>query len=239
MRLLALDTATSVCAVALMEDGRAVVEYSPVLHRTHSQRLVPLLDQALAEAGWSRSHLDAIAVGAGPGSFTGVRIGMTTAKALAFALDRPLATVSTLEASALSPLLGEAGSGPAADDLVCPLLDARRGEVYTALYRVAGPAQLQWEAEAVSLPVEEWLERLPRGETAWFTGEGVPAHQARLQEVGGWRMVGQPLLRALAVGLLGHRDAVAGRTVDPLQAVPRYVRRPQPEVLWEERNRGL
>lgn len=241
MRLVAMDTATAVCAVALTEDGRPVVEYNPVLVRTHSQRLVPLLDQALAEAGWSRTSLDGVAVGAGPGSFTGVRIGMSTAKAMAFALDRPLAAVSTLEATALSPLLPPAKADaategrPAVGERVCPLLDARRGEVYTALYRVVGPAELEEIAPATSPVLEDWLGRLPP-EPVWFAGEGAEAQRQRLQEGAPlWRIVARPHLRGLAVALLGGRELESGRRLDPALALPRYVRRPQAEVLWEER----
>lgn len=252
MRLIALDTATTVCAVALLEDGRPVVEHSPVLVRTHSQRLMPLIDQALAEAGWSRASLDAVAAGEGPGSFTGVRIGLTTGKALAYALDRPLVTVSTLEAVALSALLPESGDGsgvaaegrpsagpgdgPREGDLVCPLLDARRGEVYTALYRVVAPAALRQETPAVSPVLEEWLGGLPAG-ALWFTGDGAAEHRQRLlQEADrGRRIAGRENLRALAIALLGEREVAAGRTISPLKAVPRYVRRPQAEVIWEQR----
>lgn len=247
MRIVAMDTATAVCAVALLEDGRTVVEYNPVLVRTHSQRLVPLLDEAMAEAGWTRSSLDGVAVGAGPGSFTGVRIGMTTAKAMAFALDLPLVAVSTLEALALSPILPAAGptssgspgvgpdSAPAVGDLICPLIDARRGEVYTALYRIAGPTDLREVAPAVSPVLGDWLEQLPP-EPLWFAGEGAVAQRIRLQEgTASWRIVAEPFLRGQAVALLGRRELKAGRRLDPVEALPHYVRRPQAEVLWEER----
>ncbi|MGE5590388.1 MAG: tRNA (adenosine(37)-N6)-threonylcarbamoyltransferase complex dimerization subunit type 1 TsaB [Bacillota bacterium] len=242
-----MDTATAVCAVALTEDGRPVVEYNPILVKTHSQRLVPLLDEALAEAGWSRSSLDAVAVGAGPGSFTGVRIGMSTAKAMAFALDLPLSAVSTLEATALSSLLPPADAAadetaaaetnvrPAVGELVCPLLDARRGEVYTALYRAAGPAELEEAVPATSPVLEDWLKQLPP-KPVWFAGEGAESQRRRLQEgAAPWRIVAQPFLRGLAVALLGRRELEAGRRLDPVEALPRYVRRPQAEVLWEER----
>ncbi|MHB9144907.1 MAG: tRNA (adenosine(37)-N6)-threonylcarbamoyltransferase complex dimerization subunit type 1 TsaB [Symbiobacteriia bacterium] len=248
MRLVAIDTATAVCAVALMEDGQCVVEKSPELVRTHSQWLVPLLDEALADAGWGRRDIEAVAVGEGPGSFTGVRIGLSSAKAIAFALGVPLVTVGTLEAIALSTLLPPAdmaaaqaaASGPQVGDLVCPLLDARRGEVYTALYRVVAPAELRQERPPVSPTLSVWLAELPIEGRLWFTGEGVQAYRPQLLEEAarGRRISAQATLRALAVGLLGQREVLAGRTVVPDAAVPLYVRRSQAEVVWEQRQGG-
>lgn len=220
-----------------MDGDQCIVEKSPVLLRTHSQQLVPLLDEALAEAGWRRQDLGAVAVGEGPGSFTGVRIGLSSAKAIAFALDVPLVTVSTLEAIALSTLLPPAAPVPQVGDLVCPLLDARRGEIYTALYRVLGPAELREERPPVSPTLAEWLTGLPGDVPVWFTGEGVQSYRAQLMEEAarGRRIAPQESLRARAVGLLGQGSLRAGRTVPPVEAVPRYVRRSQAEVIWEQR----
>lgn len=161
MLTLGFDTATPACTVALVEDGQLLVELTVVHPRAHGARLMPLIAQALTEAGRPRSDLDGIAVGIGPGSFTGLRVGLATAKGLAFALGLPVAPVGTLEAMAH----GLMGAGLP----VAPMLDARRGAAYAALFDegrpVTGPRVL---------PVREWLEevdRLRRGRPVLWPGE--------------------------------------------------------------------
>ena len=130
MRLLAVDTSTLTGAVALLEDDTLVAESRLNVALTHGERLLPAIDGILAAAGWSLAELDALAVAVGPGSFTGLRIGVSTVKGLAFATGKPTVPVSTLEALAWSL--------PLAAHPVCPVLDARKGEVYTALFLTRG-----------------------------------------------------------------------------------------------------
>lgn len=143
LKLLAIDTATSSMTVAVTEDGRVLKEINSHAERNHSIYLVPHIKQALAELGLQPADLSGIAVGRGPGSYTGVRIGITVAKTIAWALGLPLVGVSSLEAMAAgggSALLG--GQRPAEDASsvnqatvwLVPLLNARRGQAYTALY---------------------------------------------------------------------------------------------------------
>lgn len=134
MRVLGLDSATLVAGVAVVDEKRVIMEGFLQTRRVHSERLLPLLDTWLREAELKLEHLDGIAVTSGPGSFTGLRIGISTAKGLAQVLGIPLVGVPTLDALALN-LAGSAG-------LVCPILDARKGEIYTALYRSPHPGQL-------------------------------------------------------------------------------------------------
>ena len=163
--ILGIDTITLACSVALLQDGVLLAEFTLNVKKTHSERLMPLVEKLLQESGVEREQLQAIAVAAGPGSFTGIRIGVATARALAQGLAIPAVGISTLEA------LAEGITAPGA--LVCPLLDARRNQVYTALYRretaLAGGLELLIPAAAVYLP--PFLERLRQyGEPVIFTG---------------------------------------------------------------------
>lgn len=125
MNLLAIETATESCSVALLY-GDTVIDRSEVAPRRHAERVLPMAESLLAEAGLGRRQLDAIAVGRGPGAFTGVRLGVSMAQGLGLALDVPVATVSSLAALAME---AEAGPGP-----VLALIDARMGEIYAGAF---------------------------------------------------------------------------------------------------------
>src|SRR3990172_1266934 len=132
MRVLALETATLAGGVALLDGARVVGQYLLDVRVTHSERLMVAVDRLLADAGWRPEDLEGLAVSVGPGSFTGLRIGLSTVKGLALALAIPVAAVPTLDA--MAAML------PWATLPVCPVLDARKGEVYAALYRWDGAA---------------------------------------------------------------------------------------------------
>lgn len=131
-RILSLETSTPVCSVALHEDGQ--LKFLSEIHedQSHAGKLAPLIDQTLAIAGWNANTLDAVAVSAGPGSYTGLRIGTSTAKGLCFALDIPLIAVDTLKLLAQKISRQNLVSG-----YLCPMLDARRMEVYYSLFSPA------------------------------------------------------------------------------------------------------
>ena len=176
--LLALDTATEACSVALLHDGRVLSHYE-VAPRMHAQRLLPMIQQLLGEAGIAASALDAIAFGRGPGAFTGVRIAIGVVQGLAFALDRPVLPVSNLAVLA-QRALREHGATQ-----VASAIDARMDEVYWGCYRVeAGEMRLLGQ-EAV-LPPEQ--AEAPRGcDGEWFgagTGWGTFAARLALRPVG-------------------------------------------------------
>lgn len=141
MLLLSLDTSTTVCSVALHRDNVLLACYELHTERTASARLTTLIQDVVAHTGHQMSDLDAVAVAKGPGSYTGLRIGVSTAKGLCFALNKPLLAVNTLQAMAAqihSSLIRFGGPIPHSSFLLCPMLDARRMEVYCALYDVAG-----------------------------------------------------------------------------------------------------
>lgn len=130
MKLLALDSTAKVASVALCEDGRLLGEYTINNGNTHSETLLPMVESMLKIFDLSIDDIDAFAVAAGPGSFTGVRIGVATVKGLAFGTDKPCFGISTLEALAKNPSVTKG--------LICPVMNARRNQVYTALFRANG-----------------------------------------------------------------------------------------------------
>jgi tRNA threonylcarbamoyladenosine biosynthesis protein TsaB len=143
MRVLAVETSSLAGGVALLDDERLIAEYVLDVSITHSERLMAAVDRVLGDARWTPRSLDALAVAVGPGSFTGLRIAVSTVKGLAVALGVPIAAVPTLDAMAAAL--------PWAALPVCPVLDARKGEVYACLYRWDGAAmRREWEYLALS-----------------------------------------------------------------------------------------
>lgn len=231
LKLLALDTSTLSASVALLEGRRVVYECTLENGNTHSQNLMPLIDGAFAMAGWQQEDLHALAVTVGPGSFTGLRIGVATAKGLAMALRLPVAAVGTLDALAMGVLPWPG--------LIVPLLDARRDQVYTATFRQQEEAPRALTPPR-ALDVRALISELSReDEPVVFCGDGLRAHGPLLQEALGSRAVLAPAcargVRASAVGLLGLLQIEAGRAPDPATLVPQYLRRPQAKTLLEQR----
>src|SRR6058998_2301943 len=164
MRVLAVETSTMSGGAALLDGERVVGEYILDVRITHSERLMVAVDQLLSDAGWSAGDLEGLAVAVGPGSFTGLRVGLSTVKGLALALSIPVAAVPTLDA--MAAML------PFAALPVCPVLDARKGEVYASLYRWDGVA-MRREWEYLALAPEALAARL--GEPAIVLGDAAPA----------------------------------------------------------------
>jgi len=190
---------------------------------THSERLLPAVDRALDEARITLDGLGGIAVSIGPGSFTGLRIGLSTAKGLAYATGLPLVGVPTLEAMAWTL--------PAARWQVCPVLDARKQEVYAALFRHE-PEGLRRVTEDAALPPED-LCRLIRNPTL-FLGDGADAYGALFRERLGDKMLLPPLAsrgaRPACVAELGRRRLLRGERDEPDSLVPRYLRPSEAEL---------
>lgn len=207
------------------------------IKKTHSERLMPLLDQMLTESGVECEELEAVAVSAGPGSFTGLRIGVATARALAQGLNIPAVGVSTLEA------LAEAV--PAPDALICPLLDARRSQVYTALYRRSQkpPYNLKTVIEPAALALNELISALQNQDgPIIFLGEGLPAYKAELEKaLPGRALIAEApfrVCRAALVALAGRRLLKADPGADYRRLLPFYLRRPEAERLAAEKRGG-
>ena len=226
MKIIGIESSSLVASVALVEDEKTLGQYTVDHRKTHSQTLLPMLDELLRMTETPIDAVDAVAVASGPGSFTGLRIGAATAKGLCLAAGKPLIAVPTLEAMAYS-FWGARGP-------VCPILDARRSQVYTALYRFdeAGRMQTLQEAQAVEISaVIEWVRRA--GEPVVFLGDGIPVQKETLQkELGALaRFAPAHLARqqAAAVAALGLEYFREGKTVDADRFAPEYLRISQAE----------
>lgn len=232
MKILAIDSSGLAASAAVTEDGILIAEYTVHYKKTHSQTLLPMIDEISRMIDLDLSTLDAIAVAGGPGSFTGLRIGSATAKGLGLALDKPLIPVPTLEAMAYN-LYGAAG-------LVCPMMDARRSQVYTGIYRFQGAefiTVLAQRAEAV----EETAARLNEmGEPVILLGDGAAAYRDKIEGMlqVPWTMAPAHVnrQRAGAVAALAERYFAEGR-IPAAEHRPEYLRLSQAERERAERER--
>ena len=215
MKILVIDTSGPVCGVAVMEDEKVLCEYTVQNRNTHSANLMPMTEAALASAGVSVKELEAVAVVTGPGSFTGVRIGVATAKGLAHGAGIPCIAVDALETLSCS-----AGSF---DGVICPIQDARAGQVYGAAFR-NGERLTPDEP----LKLEDFLLKvIPMGNRFLFLGDGVPVHRESIRKILGEKAVFAPphlaYLRPSAAGVLARRS---GKITDYLNLQATYLRPP-------------
>jgi tRNA threonylcarbamoyladenosine biosynthesis protein TsaB len=231
MKYLTIDTTTKVTAVSLAEDGCLIAEGFLHTSKTHSERLIPLLDQLLKAAAWTLQELEMIGVVRGPGSFTGIRIGIATAQGLSQVLKLPLLAVLSLDA------LAWAGLGRLED--IVPILDARKNEWYTARYRwTKGKEKAECLTLPQAMPTDLWLEQL-RGldRPICFVGDAAAKSQARIEEVLGEKAVILPEYVSLPRGAyaaraIWHRwqETGVGELVEPL-----YIRFSEAEVNWAKK----
>lgn len=225
MKILALETATLAGGAALLDGGRVVGQSLLNIALTHSERLMAVVDRLLQDSGWEVKDLEGVAVSIGPGSFTGLRVGVATAKGLALALGVPIAAVPTLDALAATL--------PFAEAPVCPLLDARRGEVYLSRYRwTDGGMTREWDYLALS--PEAAAGRL--APPVILLGDGVPACRPFLGRLGAGVRIASPahsLPSPAVVGELGHALLESGQAVAAEALVPLYLRSSEAE-LWRK-----
>jgi tRNA threonylcarbamoyl adenosine modification protein YeaZ len=231
MKLLILESSGLVASVAVMEEEKMIGEYTVNYKKTHSQTLLPMVDELIKNIGLDLQELDAIAISKGPGSFTGLRIGSATAKGLAQALNIPIVPVSSLE--------GLAANLFATEDVICPMMDARRSQVYTGVYGYEG-SQLVTLLEPAPLPVEELIEKLNQmGRSVIFLGDGVPVYEDKLKEkmTVSYRIAPAHLnrQRAGAVGTLAIQYYKEGKTEASRDHKPEYLRISQAERELKER----
>jgi tRNA threonylcarbamoyladenosine biosynthesis protein TsaB len=212
MKLLAFETATEACSVALWSDG-AVRERFEVAPRRHAELALPWAEQLLAEAGVARAQLDAVAVGRGPGAFTGVRLAIALAQGIALALDRPVVPVSTLAALAMD----------ATGERVLAAIDARMGEVYLGAFARAGDGVVALDEESVAAP-----DTVVVPDGAWHgVGTGFTAAGGALAARLGARLLAvdaAALPHAAAVARLAAAALARGEAVAPERLEPAYLR---------------
>ena len=217
MKLLALESSGLVASVAIVEDEILIAEYTTDFKKTHSQTLLPMVDEIVSMTETDLSSIDAVAVSAGPGSFTGLRIGAATAKGLCLALDKPLIPVPTLDAMIY-------GAGPT-EKLVVPIMDARRNQVYTKL-----------DGKSTAMDMQELISKL-NGQTAevLFLGDGVPVYRTQIEAEMKVPYSFAPAhinrQRAASVGAL----ALTLKPVSADDFAPDYLRKSQAEREKEEK----
>ena len=234
MRILALDSSGLVASVAIMEAEQTIAEYTVNYKKTHSQTLLPMLDEIVKMTEMDLNTIDAIAIAGGPGSFTGLRIGSATAKGLGLALGKPLIHVPTLEGLACN-LYG-------CSSLICPIMDARRNQVYTGVYRLSED-EFQVVKEQTAIDVTVLAEQLNAlGEAVTFLGDGVPVYREQLEEKLTVPFTFAPAnmnrQRAASVGLRGFQYYREGRIETAAEHQPDYLRVSQAERERAERERA-
>lgn len=233
LKLLAIDTTSNVATAAVVDATKCLGEMTLNDSKTHSQKMMPIIDSLLTELNLEVKDLQGIAVSKGPGSFTGLRIGMATAKAMGHALDLPVYTVSALE--------GLAYNVPAFDGLICPVIDARRDQVYAAIFRIRN-GEIVRILEDSSLSIDELLIELQKNqEKVLFLGDGIVRFEEIIKEKLGNRSHFAPphirLQRASSVGfvVLSNIDKYENSTY--LNAIPDYLRKTQAEREYDEKRK--
>lgn len=222
MKLLAIDTSGPVCGVAILTEAGIAYECAAVNKLTHSTNLMPMVEAAFAATGLTVQDMDRIAVVTGPGSFTGVRIGVSTAKGLAHGAGKPCVAVDALEAMA-------AGVGEFSG-IICPIQDARAGQVYGAAFS-AGEVRPDRLMEDTPLKVEEYVAAIQSmGDRFLFLGDGMPVQKAKLQALLGDAAVFAPPQQAfLRPAAVAHLGSLATEEMDYLELMPMYLRAPNAE----------
>ena len=223
MKILAVDTATTSCSVAIAEDKNLLAEMTIDNKQTHSRHLTLLIQDVIRMAGISLSEIDGFAVTKGPGSFTGLRIGMSTVKGLAMASGRPVVGVPTLEALALQSGICEM--------LVCPLLDARRGEVYFASYRFEQHQLRLQHNQQAALP-KNILSEL-EGSCVFIGNGSILYRQDIIDKLGDqayFAPSGQHIIRGATVAALAHKRLAKGDADEIESLVPTYLRKSDAEI---------
>ena len=219
MKLLAVDTSGPVCGVAILTEDGIRHECAIMNHKTHSVNLLPMIDNAFQSTGLTIQDMDRLAVVVGPGSFTGVRLGVSTVKGLAHGAGKPCVAVNALEAMAAG-ISGFSG-------VVCPIQDARAGQVYGAAFS-AGENRPNRLMADTPMKVEDYVAEISRfGDRFLFLGDGMPVHRQKLQTLLGdaatFAQPQQAFLRPAAVAYLASREA---ETVDYRTLMPLYLRAP-------------
>ena len=216
MKILGVDTSTPIGSVGLIDGECFVAEHTLSIVKAHSSRLMPAIDQILKWADLTVHDLDACAVGIGPGSFTGIRIGVGTIKSLCYALKKPVIGVSTLEAIAYNLRY--------TDKLICPILDARKDEVYGAIFR-GGPNLLR-KSDDLCVSIETLLSHID--DDAIFVGDGLRRYATVvLEQFGDDVPLADPIFnvpRGTSIARIGYDQLLNGQSGDYFSLTPNYVR---------------
>ncbi|WP_226671308.1 tRNA (adenosine(37)-N6)-threonylcarbamoyltransferase complex dimerization subunit type 1 TsaB [Metabacillus litoralis] len=229
MKALAIDTTNNVLGIALVDDNNVIGEYITNLKKNHSVRAMPAIERLLQDCDTAPSELDKIIVATGPGSYTGVRIGVSIAKTLAWSLNIPIVGVSSLEILA--------ANGRFFNGVISPLFDARRGQIYTGLFHYKNKELVRIENDQ-NLLLTDWLNMLKeRNEHVLFVGNDVSLHKELIMEtLGEMAVFGQVTLhnpRPSELALLG----LVKNETDVHSLVPNYIRLAEAEAKWLEQQK--
>ncbi len=236
MKILAIDSSSLTASVAIVEDEITVAEYTVNYKKTHSQTLLPMLNEIVKMTEQDLTQVDAIALAAGPGSFTGLRIGSATVKGLAQALNKPVVAVPTVD--------GLAGNLYGTDKLVCPIMDARRNQTYTGLYefiRKEEMYELNCIKEQCAVDIAEIINVINElGREVIFLGDGVPVFKEIIREQMKVPFSFAPSTcnrqRASVVGWLAMKLYEQGKFESAASHAPEYLRLSQAERERNEKN---
>lgn len=225
---LGIDTSNYPLSVAIVQDGRILVEETTNLKLNHSITTMPTVEEVFRKADLKPQQIDAIAVAEGPGSYTGIRIGVTIAKTMAWTLKKPLVGVSSIQALAANALRF--------DGVICPLMDARRGNVYSGFYRTAESGSVQAELSDGHYSLDDLIERLRSlNEPVLFIGTDVDMHWEKIeQQLGNLAVRGthmEDLPRASSLIYLAAQQ-FEGQAEEVHHFVPQYRRLAEAEANW-------
>lgn len=232
MKILSLDSATESATCAILDDNRILGEITFNYKKQHSLILMPMIDELFNNTGMSISDIDAFVASKGPGSFTGLRIGMATIKGLSQGTEKPFVTVSTLDSLAYNLAY--------TDGIICPILDALRDNVYTALYTFNN-CELTRISDYMNISLDELITMAKEKNCSIsFVGDGVPKFKERLiahLPKAIFAPAHLNLAKAASLGELGLKLLANGIKDDIYASVPIYLRKPQAEREYEEKMR--
>jgi tRNA threonylcarbamoyladenosine biosynthesis protein TsaB len=244
MKILAIETSTMLGGIAVADDSAGLIaEVRLNVKSTHSERLMTEINHVLQQSGLTAHDIDIFGVAIGPGSFTGLRIGLSTAKGFSYATGKPIVSVPTLEAFAWN--------FPYCSHPVCIMLDARKGEVYAALFQWTGDGFVRLMSEA-SVNAEKLMEKITSGipllpsarageegtgeERIVFAGEGALLYRDKIEAMIGEKAIFAPLEKMVPspanVASLGIQKALKNEFSEPVSLVPIYIRRSEAEIKW-------
>lgn len=234
MKILSVDSSTTVASCAVINEEEILSEAIVNSKTTHSQKLLPLIADTLDRSNTDIEEIDYFAVANGPGSFTGLRIGVSTINGLAQAMDKPVVGVSALKALAMNISTCE--------KLIVPLIDARRDRSFTAIYKSQDDGKLETVLEQDVIEMDEILDILDKKqEDIMFIGDGMNAYREKIVEVLGDRAYFTPknlnIARASAVGEIAKEKIENGETLSYFELTPEYLRETQAERELDEKMR--
>lgn len=234
MKILAIESSGNVASVAIIEDDIAVAEYSTNFKLTHSQTLLPMIDEIVKRTGTDLESIGAVAISEGPGSFTGLRIGSATGKGIALSLDIPVVNVPTLMAMA--------ANFTNASGVVCPIMDARRDQVYTGVYEVSNDLPVN-VIEDSPMAITELIDKLNElRRDVIFTGDGIPRFKDEIDKSLKVNFIyancQSNRQRAASVGFVGMKLYEKGEYVNSDEHAPNYLRLSQAERELKEKEQN-